>query len=364
MTLTQDQMADMERINKETGELSASGELAAPLDLKERGGGPQPHPLLVLREMLQQMETHIHKDSMNTSDQKHTHLSPDHTHTQKETQDQSETDTPLPLDQKEEHLLRVLPLYIQVCESGGGTEELDLRSLAALTADTVVSNIHDILAEKPAEEARYEVQQFFQRRDETDNTEEIDNSEIDSRETDRTEETDRGESHSQTTQPDNAGWLLLKTLSFLTATNSTDLMSVVKPGLPSALVKCLYLLVCLPARKERAAVEETFQELLIQVLLQLCSHPFSVEEMVETEELQCLIISLTSLHDQTSAPWRHQASRVLRAVSAAKAPNTVPFLQACSDTTEGEENGPAKKIKYPSKWKGEVRKRRRMEGKS
>eukprot|EP00063_Salmo_salar_P079374 XP_014054209.1 PREDICTED: WD repeat- and FYVE domain-containing protein 4 isoform X3 [Salmo salar] len=333
MTLTQEQMADVERINKETGELSASGELAAPLDLKEggvgrRGGGPQPHPLLVLQEMLQQMETHTHKDSMNTSGQKHTHLSPDHTHTQKETMDQSEIDTPLPLDQKEEHLLRVLPLYIQVCESGGGTEELDLRSLAALTADTVVSNIHDILAEKPAEEARYEVQQFFQRRDETDNTEEIDNSEIDSRETDRTEETDRGESHSQTTQTDNAGWLLLKTLSFLTATNSTELMSVVKPGLPAALVKCLYLLVCLPARKERAAVEETFQELLIQVLLQLCSHPSSVEEMVETEELQCLIISLTSLHDQTSAPWRHQASRVLRAVAAAKTPNTVPFLQA------------------------------------
>ncbi|XP_041734876.1 WD repeat- and FYVE domain-containing protein 4 [Coregonus clupeaformis] len=327
MTLTQEQMGDMERINKETGELSASGELAAPLDLKEggekgeRGEGPQTHPLLVLREMLQQMETHTHKDSKNTSGQKHTH-------TQKETMDQSEIDTPLPLDQREEHLLRVLPLYIQVCESGGGTNELDLRSLAALTADTVVSNIHDILAEKPAEEARYEVQQFFQRRDERDNTEEIDNSEIDSRETDMTEETNRRESHSQTTQTDNAGWLLLKTLSLLTATNSTDLMSVVKPGLPAALVKCLYLLVCLPARKERAAVEETFQELFIQVLLQLCSHPSSVEEMVETQELQCLIISLTSLHDQTSAPWRHQASRVLRAVSAAKTPNTVPFLQA------------------------------------
>ncbi|CAB1312396.1 unnamed protein product, partial [Coregonus sp. 'balchen'] len=327
----EEQMGDVERINKETGELSASGELAAPLDLKEggekgeRGEGPQTHPLLVLREMLQQMETHTHKDSKNTSGQKHTH-------TQKETMDQSEIDTPLPLDQREEHLLRVLPLYIQVCESGGGTNELDLRSLAALTADTVVSNIHDILAEKPAEEARYEVQQFFQRRDERDNTEEIDNSEIDSRETDMTEETDRRESHSQTTQTDNAGWLLLKTLSLLTATNSTellssisqDLMSVVKPGLPAALVKCLYLLVCLPARKERAAVEETFQELFIQ----LCSHPSSVEEMVETQELQCLIISLTSLHDQTSAPWRHQASRVLRAVSAAKTPNTVPFLQA------------------------------------
>lgn len=84
-----------------------------------------------------------------------------------------------------------------------------------------VSVILTLVVSPLLEEARYEVQQFFQRRDETDNTDDIDNSEIDSRETDRTEETDRGESHSQTTQTDNAGWLLLKTLSFLTATNST-----------------------------------------------------------------------------------------------------------------------------------------------
>ena len=37
------------------------------------------------------------------------------------------------------------------------------------------------------------------------------------------------------------------------------------PGLPVALVKCLYLLVCLPAKKENMAVEETFQEPLTQV---------------------------------------------------------------------------------------------------
>uniref|UniRef100_A0A3P8TDE6 Alfy-like armadillo-like repeat domain-containing protein n=1 Tax=Amphiprion percula TaxID=161767 RepID=A0A3P8TDE6_AMPPE len=42
-----------------------------------------------------------------------------------------------------------------------------------------------------------------------------------------------------------------------------------------------------------------------------------------TQELQCLIIGLTSLWDQTSASWRHQASRVLKAISAVATSNTV-----------------------------------------
>lgn len=66
---------------------------------------------------------------------------------------------------------------------------------------------------------------------------------------------------------------------------------------------------------------------LLQVLLQLCRKPGNVERLVETQELQCLIIGLTSLWDQTSATWRHQASRVLKAVSAAATSNTVPSLQ-------------------------------------
>uniref|UniRef100_A0A3Q1F0J1 Alfy-like armadillo-like repeat domain-containing protein n=1 Tax=Acanthochromis polyacanthus TaxID=80966 RepID=A0A3Q1F0J1_9TELE len=43
----------------------------------------------------------------------------------------------------------------------------------------------------------------------------------------------------------------------------------------------------------------------------------------ETQELQCLIIGLTSLWDQTSASWRHQASRVLKAISAVATSNTI-----------------------------------------
>uniref|UniRef100_A0A3Q3FIT5 Alfy-like armadillo-like repeat domain-containing protein n=1 Tax=Labrus bergylta TaxID=56723 RepID=A0A3Q3FIT5_9LABR len=51
--------------------------------------------------------------------------------------------------------------------------------------------------------------------------------------------------------------------------------------------------------------------------------PVNVERLVESQELQCLIIGLTSLWDQTSADWRRQASRVLKAVSAVATSNTV-----------------------------------------
>uniref|UniRef100_H3DGI6 Alfy-like armadillo-like repeat domain-containing protein n=1 Tax=Tetraodon nigroviridis TaxID=99883 RepID=H3DGI6_TETNG len=121
------------------------------------------------------------------------------------------------------------------------------------------------------------------------------------------------------------GWLLLKALLLLTA-DSSDILSSINPGLPAALVKCLYLLVCLPAKKENGAIEETFQETLTRVLLQLCRQPVNVERLVETQELQCLIIGLTSLWDQTSPAWRRQASRVLKAVSAVATSNTVPCL--------------------------------------
>lgn len=66
---------------------------------------------------------------------------------------------------------------------------------------------------------------------------------------------------------------------------------------------------------------------VLQVILQLCKQVQFVEQLVETEELRCVIIALTSLWDQCSSSWRRQASRVLRAVSAAQVPNTVPALQ-------------------------------------
>ncbi|KAA8583834.1 hypothetical protein FQN60_015042 [Etheostoma spectabile] len=277
LTQVQDQTAIGERINKETGELSASGELSVSVELKaEKVEGSCTNPRLqqVLREQLQELG--IHKCS--SLDHKTDHG---------------------PLEQREEHLVKVLPLYIQVCEDGGQLEGSNIKGLAILVANTTIHNIYTRLAEKPAEGARGEVVRFFQRQD--------------------TKDTNCEGRYSQ-------GWLLLKSLLLLTA-DSSDILPCINPGLPAALVKCLYLLVCLPAKKEDLAIEETFQEHLTQVLLQLCRQPANVERLVETQELQCLIIGLTSLWDQTSAAWRHQASRMLRAVSAVATSNTVPSLQ-------------------------------------
>ncbi|CAK6951548.1 WD repeat- and FYVE domain-containing protein 4 [Scomber scombrus] len=275
LTQVQDQSAKGERINKETGELSASGELSVSVEFKVKkveGSCMDPQLQQLLREQLQELGIY-------------TCSSPDH-----------RTDY-VPLEQRGEHLVKVLPLFIQVCEDGDKLEGLDMEGFVALTADTVIHNIHNRLAERPAEGARDEVVQFFQRQG---------------------EETHYGVGESP-------GWLLLKSLLLLTNDNS-DILSCINPGLPSALVKCLYLLVCIPAKKENMIIEETFQESLTQVLLQLCRQPVNVERLVETQELQCLIIGLTSLWDQTSASWRHQASRVLKAVSAAATSNTVPSL--------------------------------------
>ncbi|XP_026164856.1 WD repeat- and FYVE domain-containing protein 4 isoform X1 [Mastacembelus armatus] len=275
LTQVQDQTFKGLRINKETGELSASGELSVSVEVKAEqveGSCRSPELPQVLREQMQELGI----GTCSSSDHRTGHV---------------------PLEQREEHLVKALSLYIKFCEDGGRLEALDAKGLAALTADTVICNIQSRLAGRPAEEAREEVIQFFQKADDNTNSE-------------------TGES---------PGWLLLKSLLLLTA-DSSDILSHINPGLPAALVKCLYLLVCLPAKKENAAQEETFQEPLTQVLLQLCGQPVNVERLVETQELQCLIIGLTSLWEQTSATWRHQASRFLKAVSAVATSNTVPSL--------------------------------------
>ncbi|XP_061914195.1 WD repeat- and FYVE domain-containing protein 4 isoform X3 [Entelurus aequoreus] len=266
LPLTKDESIKGERINKETGELSASGELSVSLELdkKKAEASSDPLPSELLREQLQELESHQCSSLTHNGDS-------------------------IPLGQRWECLVRVLPLYIQVCEEGGGLEGLDLKVLAAVTVDTVIYNIHNRLAERPAEDAREEVVRFFQ------------------------------PEHDQAKCP---GWLLLKSLLLLTA-DSSDILSCINPGLPAALVKCLYLLVCMPAKEN---IKESFQELLTQVLLQLCRQPVNVERLVETQELQCLIIGLTTLWDQTSIPWRRQASRVLKAVSAVATSNTTPNL--------------------------------------
>lgn len=51
------------------------------------------------------------------------------------------------LDLKPDLMVLVL---LQVCEGGGRLEDVDIKGLAALTADTVIHNIHSRVAGRPA----------------------------------------------------------------------------------------------------------------------------------------------------------------------------------------------------------------------
>ena len=91
--LLQDQTAKGERINKETGELSASGELSVSVELKvDKVEGFCKNPQLPqeLREQLQELGLY----TCSGPDHKTEHV---------------------PLEQREEQLVKILPLYIQVC---------------------------------------------------------------------------------------------------------------------------------------------------------------------------------------------------------------------------------------------------------
>ncbi|XP_038152382.1 WD repeat- and FYVE domain-containing protein 4 [Cyprinodon tularosa] len=275
LTQLQDQTMKRERINKETGELSASGELSVSMELKEEkveGSSGNSKLLQVLRKQLEEMEIYTYSNH----DHKTGHQR---------------------LPQLEQHLPNVLHLYTQVCEDGVKLEGADIKGLAALTADSVIQNIHKRLEGRPAEQAREEVVHFLK----------------------------RPNKDARCVAKTCSGWQLLKSLLLLTSDTAT-VLSCLNPELSAALVKCLYLLVCLPAKQENTAIELTFQEPLTQIFLQLCKHPQNVEQLVETQELQCLIIGLTSLWDQTSPQWRHQASRVLKAVSSVPTDKTVPSL--------------------------------------
>ncbi|XP_072534107.1 WD repeat- and FYVE domain-containing protein 4 isoform X2 [Salminus brasiliensis] len=268
-TKQQEAGGDMERINKETGELSASGEIAESLELKRDKAQT---------ETARQEDTRADANAVTALRQQLLLLSQ------------------AAAEHKEQQLDLLLPLFIQVSESNSAVEDLDLQDLACQIGEALVCHVQQRVAGRPAEEARYELQQFF----------------------------------NHTGQSSCKGWLLLKSISLL-PTSDTGMNAAIETGLAAALVKCLYLFVALPPRKTNNETEDatcSFQDIFIQVILQLCRQVQFVEELVETQELQCVIIALTSLWDQCSSSWRRQASRVLRAVSAAQVPNTVPALQA------------------------------------
>ncbi|XP_051946182.1 WD repeat- and FYVE domain-containing protein 4-like isoform X2 [Xyrauchen texanus] len=266
---------EMESINKENGELGSSGESSESVELKtgQIHSGTNGNlkadgdAVMILRDQLSQLSAI----------------------------------TQLPLEQRDQEMNRLLLLFIQVSETGSTLDDLELQGLALLVGEALIWHVYQRVAEKPAEEARFELEHFFQRADVNNST----------------------------------GWLLLKSVSLL-SNGDAEVSALIKTNLPAALVKCLYLFVALPPREKsfdspedvKKEVKCSFQDTLIQVILQLCRHVCFVEVLLDTQELSNMIISLTLLWDQCSPSWRRQASCVLRAMSAAQAHNTVSALQA------------------------------------
>ncbi|TNN00035.1 hypothetical protein fugu_013067 [Takifugu bimaculatus] len=141
MAHKQEQSTKGERINKETGELTASGELliSEPKAGKEESSCKSCQLPQGLSEQLKELGIHACSSPKQTRDH-------------------------VPLEQREELLDKVLPLYIQVCEDGKKLD-VNVKGLAALSADTIISKIHSKVAERPAEGARDGVVHFLQRRD-------------------------------------------------------------------------------------------------------------------------------------------------------------------------------------------------------
>ncbi|TRY83639.1 hypothetical protein DNTS_003868 [Danionella cerebrum] len=267
----QEMNGEIDSVNKENGELSASGESSESIELKS------PQIYTDEKETATQILEGVLRDQLN-------HL--DRISNQ-------------PLEERDKELGQVLLHFIQVSEKGSIPEDLDLQNLALMVGQVFVFHIQQRVSEKPAEDARYELEQFFKK------------SEV----------------------KNNIGWLLLKSLSLL-CNRDHEVCVMTKAGLSSALVKSLYLFVALPPRIDifdsggEVEGKHSFQDTLTQGILQLCRHVYFVEAMLETQEISSVIISLTLLWDQCSPSWRRQASRVLRAVSAAQARNTVTALQA------------------------------------
>ncbi|KAJ8250746.1 hypothetical protein COCON_G00226680 [Conger conger] len=172
-----------------------------------------------------------------------------------------ERNTRRPVGEREEAVLHVLPLFIELFQSGSAGEDLNLQVLAAQSAEIVVLHVQQKLSEKPAEEARYEVELFFRR-----------NAEVRA----------------------NKGWLLLQCLALLSAGDSETVTTIIRSGLPAALIKCLYLFVSLPPEKMGGSRRGS-----------------KAHSRKSSHRCSCSC-----------------AGRVLRAVSAAQTKNTVPALQA------------------------------------
>ncbi|XP_064419150.1 WD repeat- and FYVE domain-containing protein 4 [Latimeria chalumnae] len=206
--------------------------------------------------------------------------------------------------EQQRKLLRLLLPFLKACEKSAGVLAFPkIQLFASEISNILAMEIQKRILQKPAEEARFVVQRFLQR---------------------------KGELSAD------VGWQLLQSVYLLSQTDSGTVFNIIKTGLPVILIRCLYLFFALPCGREELEGEMatpgdsglSFQELFTETVLSLCSQIHAVEELSSADELHRLLITMSSHWEQCNPSWRSSTASVLRAVSKAQTKNTVKYLQA------------------------------------
>ncbi|XP_073935486.1 WD repeat- and FYVE domain-containing protein 4 isoform X3 [Castor canadensis] len=199
-------------------------------------------------------------------------------------------------DEHRKSLLSLLPLFLKAWEHSVGIICFpSLQRLAEDVSDQLAQEIQKALAGKPAEQARAAAGQLLQWKGDLDQD----------------------------------GYLLLKSVYVLTGTDLETLGRVAESGLPALLLQCLYLFFAFPLEKDELLESDVQgQRMFVQMLLNICSEPQSLEGLLSGSELQSLLIATTCLREHSCYFWKEPTFCVLRAISKAQSPSIIQYLQA------------------------------------
>lgn len=133
---------------------------------------------------------------------------------------------------------------------------------------------------------------------------------------------------------DGAG--LLNTVNMLASGPAFLAEAMAKCSLPSRLVMCIYLFICLPepkdslldsseftARERRSLFQQCFQ----QLIMKLCQHSCTCDELCEADSLKLLFKIVSSTCEQHNVPWRQTAANALLKLTKSFTNNAAVYVQ-------------------------------------
>lgn len=206
---------------------------------------------------------------------------------------------PLSESDRDSKLYNMLPLFCKVfgtCHSGEMNEKFwDILAFCQQISRLMVSEIRRRASNQSTEAASIAIVKFL----EIENYEESSN-----------------------------GWMLLSALNLLAAGDQSIIQTMTSASVPSTLVKCLYLFFDLPDITDEEETQPNegcdftprerrilLQKIFVQLLVRLCSHPHSSEELARMDDLSLLFSAITSQCPSYNMVWRKSAAEVLTTLS-------------------------------------------------